>query len=187
MCIFSQDSKKVKMHKQVLQRTEESGFYFIFLFYNFFICISNVIPFPSFPSENPLSHPSSPCFYDGASPPTQPLLLPRLNIPLHWGIEPSQDQGPLLPLVSNKAILCYICRWSHECTPCVFPGWWLEESVLSKNCHLSLSLLNAAKLLHVEIQVGLLPLIPVSLTASPKGPYITSFKEPPQALHFCNI
>ena len=33
---------------------------------------------------------------------------------LHWGIEPAQDQGPLLPLMSNKAILCYICGWSHE-------------------------------------------------------------------------
>jgi hypothetical protein len=35
-------------------------------FFNFvldiFIYISNVIPFPSFPSENPLSPPPSPCF-----------------------------------------------------------------------------------------------------------------------------
>ena len=35
-------------------------------------------------------------------------------IPLHWGMEPSQDQRPLLPLMTNKAILCYICSWSHE-------------------------------------------------------------------------
>jgi hypothetical protein len=26
---------------------------------------------------------------------------------------PSQDQGPLLPLMSNKAILYCICSWSH--------------------------------------------------------------------------
>ena len=35
-----------------------------------FIYISNVIPFPSFPSGNPLSHPLSPCFYEGAHLPT---------------------------------------------------------------------------------------------------------------------
>jgi hypothetical protein len=31
----------------------------------------------------------------------------------YWGIDPSQDQGPLLPLMPNKAILCNICGWSH--------------------------------------------------------------------------
>ena len=39
---------------------------------------------------------------------THRLLPPHPDIPLHWGIEPSQDQGPLLPLMPNKAILCYI-------------------------------------------------------------------------------
>ena len=35
---------------------------FLYFFkYIFFIYISNVIPFPSFPSENPLSSPPSPC------------------------------------------------------------------------------------------------------------------------------
>ena len=66
----------------------------------------------SLPSRLPgisLSHPPSPCFYEGVP----PLLSPRPGIPLHWGIEPSQDQGCLLPLMSNKAILCYICCWSH--------------------------------------------------------------------------
>ena len=33
----------------------------LFLLDIFFIYISNVIPFPSFPSENPLSPPPSPC------------------------------------------------------------------------------------------------------------------------------
>ena len=37
-----------------------------------FICISSVILFPGFPSENPLSHTSLPCFYEGAPPPTHP-------------------------------------------------------------------------------------------------------------------
>jgi hypothetical protein len=40
--------------------------------------------------------------------PTHPLLLSCPGIPLHWGIEHSQDQKPLLTLMSNKAILWYI-------------------------------------------------------------------------------
>ena len=57
-------------------------------------------------------------------PPTFSHLLPASPLPLltnpltlasstwhslHWGIELSQDQGPLLPLMTYKAILCYIC------------------------------------------------------------------------------
>jgi hypothetical protein len=34
-------------------------------------------------------------------------------IPYFPNVKPSQDQGPLLPLMSNKTILCYICGWSH--------------------------------------------------------------------------
>jgi hypothetical protein len=30
-----------------------------------------------------------------------------------WGIKPSQDQESPIPEISNKAILCYICGWSH--------------------------------------------------------------------------
>jgi hypothetical protein len=68
---------------------------FYFLLDIFFIYISDVIPIPGFPSENPLSSPS--CPYS----PTHPLQLPGPGIPLYWGIEPSQDQGPLLPLMTN--------------------------------------------------------------------------------------
>ena len=35
--------------------------------------------------------------------------IPGPGVPLYWGIEPSQDQGPVLPLMTNWAILCYIC------------------------------------------------------------------------------
>jgi hypothetical protein len=59
----------------------------------------------------PLSHLPTPT---PARSPTHPLLLPCPGIPLHWSIEPSQDQGPLLPLMSGKAILCHICSWSFE-------------------------------------------------------------------------
>jgi hypothetical protein len=45
--------------------------------------------------------------------PTHPLQPYHLGNPLHWVIKPSQDQRPLLPLMSHKAILCYKCGWSH--------------------------------------------------------------------------
>ena len=78
---------------------------FFFLLDIFFIYISNVIPFPGFPSENPLSPPVS-------SAHQHTLLFLVLGIPFHWGTEPSQEQGPLLPLVTDKTILCY--KWGLE-------------------------------------------------------------------------
>jgi hypothetical protein len=80
---------------------------FIYLLDIFFIYISNVIPSPGLPSEKPLSHPSSPCS------PTQPLSFPCPGIPLQWGIKSSQDKGSVLPLMSIKALYCYVCSWSH--------------------------------------------------------------------------
>ena len=47
----------------------------------------------------------SPCLYVSAHPP---------GIPVHWGIKPPQDQGPPLPFMPDKGILCYICSWSHR-------------------------------------------------------------------------
>jgi hypothetical protein len=72
-----------------------------------FIYISNVIPFPRFPSRNPLFNP--PSSYTTHSPTTTslPWYSPAVG---HWD---SQDQGSLLPLIYGKAILCYICCWSH--------------------------------------------------------------------------
>ena len=83
--------------------------WFSFLLDILFIYISNVIPFPDFHSRYPLSYPPP----LGVPPPIHPLPPPHLCIPLYWSIEPSQDQGPLLPLIPNKAILCYIYVWSH--------------------------------------------------------------------------
>jgi hypothetical protein len=78
----------------------------------FFIYISNVIPFSCFPSRTPhhfiLPPPSMRVLSHHPPTPT-----PHPGIILHWVIEPSHDQGPLLPLMSNKAILCYIGGWSH--------------------------------------------------------------------------
>jgi hypothetical protein len=90
-----------------------------------FIYISNVIPLPGFSSENSLSLPH-PCFYEDAPPPTYLLLPPLPSIPLHWGIEPPQAQGPLLLLMPDKAILCYICSWSHESLHVYSLVWWFS-------------------------------------------------------------
>jgi hypothetical protein len=79
----------------------------------FFIYVSNVIPFPLSLPPNSLSLPSSPCFYEGVSPPICPLPPSHLGIPAHWGIEHSQNQWPLLPLIPKKAIFYYIWGWSH--------------------------------------------------------------------------
>jgi hypothetical protein len=52
-------------------------------------------------------------------------MLPWPGISLHWGTEHSQDHGPLLPLMNNKAILCYICSWFHGSLH-MYSGWWFS-------------------------------------------------------------
>ena len=56
-------------------------------------------PYHILPPPAPPNHPL---------PPTHPQFL-------YTGasINPSQDQGPLLPVMHDKAILCYMCSWSH--------------------------------------------------------------------------
>jgi hypothetical protein len=78
-------------------------FYQIFSLFTF----QMLSPFFISPPKTTLSHPPSICLL------THPFLLPCPGIPLYWGIEPPQDQGPLFSLMSHKAILCYICDWSH--------------------------------------------------------------------------
>jgi hypothetical protein len=78
----------------------------IFIRYWHFKCY----PFSWFPLWKP--PPPSPTH--SICTPILPLLLPGPGIPLYWGIEPSQDQEPLLLLVTDKAIICYICSRSYE-------------------------------------------------------------------------
>jgi hypothetical protein len=47
--------------------------------------------------------PPSPASIRVFPPPSYPLVLPHPGIPLHWRIEPSQDQGSLLLLMPHKA------------------------------------------------------------------------------------
>ena len=78
----------------------------MYVFGILFIYISNVIPFPGFPSGNLLYHPP---------PPASMRVLP--DPPTHSNLTtlafPYQDQGPVLPLMADNANLCYICSWSH--------------------------------------------------------------------------
>jgi hypothetical protein len=78
------------------------------------------------PSRFPLQKlpiPPTPHFYAGALPPTHPILPYHPSIPLCWGIEPSQDQGPSLSLLPDKAMLCYILQLEPRVPPCAFFGW----------------------------------------------------------------
>jgi len=87
---------------------------FLFIFYWIFNLISNVIPFPGFPSINPLSHPLPLASMKVSPHPTiHPFLRPCSDIPLHWDIKHRQDQGFLLPLMFNEVPIYYACRWSH--------------------------------------------------------------------------
>jgi hypothetical protein len=74
--------------------------YFLYLYFKCYLLSSFPLWKHSIPSHLPPSQ-------------THPLLLPCPGIPLHWSIEPSQDQGPLLSLMSDKAILWWIWGWSH--------------------------------------------------------------------------
>ena len=98
------------LYIQVITAYHTVSFHFFFKI-GYFIYISNIIPFPNFPPRNSLSHPPSSCFYESVPP--HPPVPPHPCIPLHWGIEPSLHQGPLLPWMPNKTILCYIYSWSH--------------------------------------------------------------------------
>ena len=50
--------------------------------------------------------------------PHTPVSFPEN--PLQWDTEPSQDQGPLLPLVTGETILCYI--WAGTMGPSLVGG-----------------------------------------------------------------
>jgi hypothetical protein len=106
--------------------------FYLFLFFLFFLLIipfvyiSNDNPLPGHPlhqlpipwyptSQLPLHQPPHPtcilpyhlCLYECAPVPTHPVQAYHSSIPLCWGIKPTQDQGPSLPLLSGKAILCF--------------------------------------------------------------------------------
>jgi hypothetical protein len=76
--------------------------YYLYILDVFFIYISNVILVSPL-KTSPLSLLTNPT--------TDP------DIPLSWGIELSQDQGPLLPLMTNKAIHIYEHQYACAINP----------------------------------------------------------------------
>jgi hypothetical protein len=70
--------------------------YFIYLHFKYYPLSWSHTPKSPIPSPFP-------CFYEGVPPPTHPLIPPSPGIPLHWSIKPSHDQGPLFPLMHDKA------------------------------------------------------------------------------------
>jgi hypothetical protein len=97
-----------------------------FLLEIFFIYISNVMssPFPVPPSRKP-PIPSS-LTLTGRTHSSRVFLHPSTHSHLP-ALNSLQDQGPLLLLMPDKAILCYICSWSH-----VYLVWWLSPWKLWK-------------------------------------------------------
>jgi hypothetical protein len=85
----------------------------VFLLIILFIYISNV---GSLPSLHYANTPSNSLHF------AYKRLLPHL--PTHFHLTPlaspfagtkkcPQDQAPILPLIPDKPILCYLCSWSH--------------------------------------------------------------------------
>ena len=82
-------------------------FFSILKFFLFFITYFLYLHFKCYPLSCSPENSPSPCSSTSPHPHTGP------GIPLPWSLEPSQEQEPLLPWMSNKAILSYICCWSH--------------------------------------------------------------------------
>jgi hypothetical protein len=88
----------------------ETLFSFLFFLLDIFYWHLKCYPLSLFPLWKPLISSSPP--YS----PTQPLPIPRPGIPLHWVIKPLQDQGPLLPLMSDKALIhMWLEPWFLPC------------------------------------------------------------------------
>jgi hypothetical protein len=68
-----------------------------------FMYFSNVISFSRFPFRNSLSYSPPPASKRVLPYPPTHSHLTALTFPIHWGIEPSQDQGPLLPLMPTRS------------------------------------------------------------------------------------
>ena len=102
------------IHSLYLLAVYSLCFYFLgsFLYLPFKFCFLSWLHSSKLPIPSP-----SPCFYVY---PTHPLPS---SIPLHWVIKPSQVQGLIFQLMSHKAILCYLCSWSHGS----LLSWWFSH------------------------------------------------------------
>ena len=96
--------------------------FFIVLLDIFFIYISNVIPFPGFPSKNPLPHTLSPLplLTNVPTPASWPWHSPILGHRTFTGLRASSPIDDRLghPLLHMKL--------EPQVLPCVFFGWWFS-------------------------------------------------------------
>jgi hypothetical protein len=76
--------------------------------------------------------PPPPAAFMTVFPLTHPLPLPHPGIPLHWGIEPSQDQGPL-PIDVQQGYPLLHMQLEPWVPPCVPFGWWFSPWELNPN------------------------------------------------------
>jgi hypothetical protein len=121
---------------------------------------SNVIPFLISPTKTSyhICHPPASMQVFSSQ-----ILTPDSHpgITLHWGTDPSQDQGPLLPLMSDKDILCYIWGWSHWFLH-VYSGWWFSLWELWGVCLVDIIVLpkgmqtpSAPSVLYITLPLGI--------------------------------
>jgi hypothetical protein len=95
----------------------------LFFYWKFFIYISNVIPFPGFPPENPLYHLSSPFFYV-PKPPTHSCLL-ALHSPTR-GHQAFTEQRASPPIDVQQGHTLLHIQLEPCVPPCVVFGWWFS-------------------------------------------------------------
>ena len=120
MCIY------MYIYRIVIQSLKELLFFFsLFLkIAVLFISISNVIPFPGFPSGNSLSHCLS-CFYRGAQSPSHPLPPPQPGIPYtrEWAFPEPMASPPIEGQQGHPLLHVQLEPWVP---PCVLCGWWFS-------------------------------------------------------------
>jgi hypothetical protein len=91
--------------------SSSSSFFFFFWIGYFLYLNFKCYPFSRLTLWNPPNPSPFPELLQGCSYTTHSPT--PVGIPLKWGIHPSQVQEPLLSLMPNKAILCYIWCWRH--------------------------------------------------------------------------
>jgi hypothetical protein len=94
-------------------------FYWIFSLFTFQI----LFPFPVSPPETPYPIPPPPASMQVL--PTHPPTLPPGPGIAHWGIEPSQEQGPppIDALQGHHPLHIWLELWIP---PCLLFGWWFS-------------------------------------------------------------
>ena len=109
-----------KVRTGLERRDKETGLPFVCLFLLdiFFIYLSNGVPFPSFPSKNPLSPPLP------APQPTTPVSWPWHPLVLgHRTFTGPRASPPTDDLLGHPLLHMQL---EPQVPPCVFFGWWFS-------------------------------------------------------------